>query len=263
MQFATTVQLLISGLALGAVYVLVATGFYITHLTVNKVNFGQGDFVMAAAFLLLSTRTAGWPLALGIPAVVAALAAIGWVLERVAIKPLERRRASPIGAYAWILTTAGVAFIIQNLAELIYGKSAQYSPPLFSQNRDAVIPVLGINLPGLQLGSSRPIFGDFLRLTYIENPGMAFGIDIGGKLFFSIFSIIASIGILIYLYTARNENLAFRIALALILGGAVGNLIDRVFYGAIFNEGPLFYGRVVDFIDADFFNINFGLVTFE
>ena len=145
MQFATTVQLLISGLALGAVYALVATGFYITHLTVNKVNFGQGDFVMAAAFLLLSTRTAGWPLALGIPAVVAALAAIGWVLERVAIKPLERRRASPIGAYAWILTTAGVAFIIQNLAELIYGKSAQYSPPLFSQNRDAVIPVLGIN----------------------------------------------------------------------------------------------------------------------
>ena len=119
------------------------------------------------------------------------------------------------------------------------------------------IPALGINLPGLQLGSSRPIFGDFLRLTYIENPGMAFGIDIGGKLFFSIFAIIASIAILMYLYNARNENLAFRIALALILGGAVGNLIDRVFYGVLFNDGPLFYGRVVDFIDADFFNVNF------
>lgn len=118
------------------------------------------------------------------------------------------------------------------------------------------IPFLGLNVTGLSIGSSRPIIGDFLRLTYIENPGMAFGIDIGGKLFFSIFSIIASIGILFYLYRARNENLAFRIALAMILGGAIGNLIDRVFYGVLFGDGALFYGKVVDFIDADFFNLN-------
>jgi signal peptidase II len=118
------------------------------------------------------------------------------------------------------------------------------------------IPFLGIHIQGLELGSSFSVIGDFLRLTYIENPGMAFGIDIGGKLFFSIFSIIASIGILIYLYKSRNENFLYRIALAMILGGAIGNLIDRVFYGVLFNEAPLFYGRVVDFIDADFFNIN-------
>lgn len=118
------------------------------------------------------------------------------------------------------------------------------------------ISALNIKIDGLSLGTTIPIFGDFLRLTYIENPGMAFGIDIGGKLFFSIFSILASIGILIYLYKARDENLLFRISLAMILGGAVGNLIDRVFYGVIFNEGPLFFGKVVDFIDADFFNIN-------
>jgi len=118
------------------------------------------------------------------------------------------------------------------------------------------VPALGIDFPGLHLGTSRPIFGDFLRLTYIENPGMAFGIDMGGKLFFSIFSIAASAGILLYLYRARNENLAFRIALAMILGGAIGNLIDRVFYDVLFNDGQLFHGRVVDFIDADFFNIN-------
>lgn len=118
------------------------------------------------------------------------------------------------------------------------------------------ISALGVSLDGLQLGSSRPIFGDLLRLTYIENPGMAFGIDIGGKLFFSIFSILASVAILVYLYKARNESLMFRVSLALILGGALGNLIDRVFYGVLFHEGPFFYGRVVDFLDADFFNIN-------
>jgi signal peptidase II len=120
------------------------------------------------------------------------------------------------------------------------------------------IPALGIDWQGVAYGSSRPIFGDALRLTYIENPGMAFGIDIGGKMFFSLFSIIASAGILFYLYKARNEHFLFRAALALILGGAVGNLIDRVFYGVFFGGAPLFYGRVVDFFDVDFFDITIG-----
>ena len=118
------------------------------------------------------------------------------------------------------------------------------------------ISSLGIQIPGLELGSSRPIFGDFVRLTYIENPGMAFGIDLGGKLFFSIFSVVASFALIYFLYRARNENTWFRLSLALIIGGAAGNLIDRVFYGVFFDEGPLFYGKVVDFLDCDFFNIN-------
>jgi len=119
------------------------------------------------------------------------------------------------------------------------------------------IPFLDFYHSGMQLGASIPILGDFLRLTFIENPGMAFGIDIGGRLFLTIFSLIASVGILIYLYKIREESLAVRIPLAMILGGAVGNLIDRIFYGVIFGESPLFYGKVVDFIDVDFFNIDF------
>lgn len=118
------------------------------------------------------------------------------------------------------------------------------------------LPWLGVSLPGYPYGTSFPVLGEFLRFTYIENPGMAFGIDIGGKLFFSLFSVAASAAILVYLYRAREEPLMFRLSLALILGGAVGNLIDRVFYGVIFNEAPLFYGRVVDFIDVDFFNVS-------
>ena len=118
------------------------------------------------------------------------------------------------------------------------------------------IPALGIQVKGIPLGSSIRVVGDFARLTYIENPGMAFGIDVGGKLFFSLFSVVASVGILLYLYKMRNERLLFRFSLALILGGAIGNLIDRVFYGVLFNDGGLFYGKVVDFIDVDFFNVN-------
>jgi signal peptidase II len=122
--------------------------------------------------------------------------------------------------------------------------------------KGASFPALGILLRGVPYGSSRPLLGNFLRLTYIENPGMAFGIDVGGKLFFSLFSVAASAAIVAYLYHARRESLGFRLSLAMILGGALGNLIDRVFYGVIFGDAPLFYGKVVDFLDMNFFDIN-------
>ncbi|HQT91970.1 MAG TPA: signal peptidase II, partial [Candidatus Kryptobacter bacterium] len=48
------------------------------------------------------------------------------------------------------------------------------------------IPGLGINIIGMPLYSSKSIIGNFLRFTYIENPGMAFGIDFGWKSFFAI-----------------------------------------------------------------------------
>ena len=118
------------------------------------------------------------------------------------------------------------------------------------------LPLFNFYHQGLQLGQSIPMIGDFLRLTFVENPGMAFGIEIGGRLFLTIFSLIASIGIFYYIYRVRNEAFIVRLTLAMILGGAIGNLIDRSFYGVIFGEGPLFYGKVVDFIDMDFFHIN-------
>jgi signal peptidase II len=118
------------------------------------------------------------------------------------------------------------------------------------------LPWAGISLKGIPIGSSHQLAGDWIRLTFIENPGMAFGIDLGGKLYLTLFSIAASIGIFAYLYFVRHEKFLFRLSLALVLGGAVGNLIDRIFYGVLFGEAPLFYGKVVDFIDVDFFTIN-------
>lgn len=120
------------------------------------------------------------------------------------------------------------------------------------------IPWLGMEWKGMTYGQSIPVVGDLFRLTYIENPGMAFGIDFGGKVFFSILSVAASIAIVAYMMHVRRSPLGFRVALSMILGGAVGNLIDRVFYGALYGEAPLFEGRVVDFFDLDFFNISIG-----
>lgn len=118
------------------------------------------------------------------------------------------------------------------------------------------IPFLSIVWEGMYYGQTIPLIGDIVRLTYIENPGMAFGLDFGGRTFFAFFSIIACAGIFWYLYTIRYERLRVRLPFALILGGAFGNLIDRVFYGVLYGEAPLFQGAVVDFIDVIFFNIS-------
>jgi len=118
------------------------------------------------------------------------------------------------------------------------------------------IPALGITWQGMPYGASRQILGDFFRLTYVENPGMAFSIDLGAKPVFAMFSLLASVAIIVYLYSARRSPLGFRVALAMILGGAIGNFIDRMFYGIWFYSEPLFYGRVVDFFDVDFFDVH-------
>jgi len=118
------------------------------------------------------------------------------------------------------------------------------------------LPIVHYYHQGMQLGQSIPVIGDFLRLTFVENPGMAFGIEIGGRLFLTVFSFLASAGIFYYIYHLRKESFIVRLTLAMILGGAIGNLIDRIFYGVIFGEESLFYGKVVDFIDMDFFDIN-------
>lgn len=117
------------------------------------------------------------------------------------------------------------------------------------------IPILNFEFKGMDYGSSINVIGDLFKFTFVENPGMAFGIDVDGyaKLFLSLFSLIASVAIILYLYKVRHQKFLFRFALALILGGAIGNLIDRFFYGIIFDYAPLFYGRVVDFLHVDTF----------
>jgi len=120
------------------------------------------------------------------------------------------------------------------------------------------IPFLNLELEGMYFGESISVLGELFKITFIENPGMAFGFNPGSdfKLWVSLFSLVASIGLLVYLYLAREKSLSLRIAIAMILGGAIGNLIDRMFYGIIYDYAPMFYGKVVDFFDFDFFNFS-------
>ncbi|MGB9696740.1 MAG: signal peptidase II [Ignavibacteria bacterium] len=109
------------------------------------------------------------------------------------------------------------------------------------------IPSLGINFAGIPKNSSIEVIPNVFKITFIENPGMAFGLELVGKLPLTLFTIVATLVIIFLIYKNRYQSLYLRISLAFILGGAIGNLIDRTFYGVIFGYAPLFYGQVVDF----------------
>lgn len=127
------------------------------------------------------------------------------------------------------------------------------------------IPFFNVQVNGMKLGESISIIGDFFKLTFVENPGMAFGIGVGvnSKLFLSLFSLVASVGLIYYIYKIRNESYVNRLSLALILGGAVGNFIDRAFYGLFYDYAPLMYGKVVDFFQVEFWDFTIFGKTYD
>ena len=89
---------------------------------------------------------------------------------------------------------------------------------------------------------------DWFFLCFVENNGMAFGLTLGSKLFLSVFRIFAVFGLvyLVYYLDKKNYSLGFVIGFALIFAGALGNIIDCVFYATWFDGGKLLYGKVVD-----------------
>ncbi|MCB0712518.1 MAG: signal peptidase II [Ignavibacteriae bacterium] len=120
--------------------------------------------------------------------------------------------------------------------------------------------LFGIHHEGMERGQSIPVIGDFIRFTFVENPGMAFGLDFGAPLLLGLFSIGAAIFLVYLLRKAHDTKIGgFHYALSMILAGAVGNLIDRVFYGVFYDYASLFHGKVVDFIDVDIPDNLFGL----
>lgn len=94
----------------------------------------------------------------------------------------------------------------------------------------------------MSYGTEMALIGDWCKLRFIENPGMAFGLAWGGetgKLLLTLFRIVAVIGIAWYLRTLVREqrHKGLILCMALIFAGAMGNIIDSTFYGLIWNEG--------------------------
>lgn len=114
------------------------------------------------------------------------------------------------------------------------------------------------------LGDSVYVF-DWFRIYFIENNGMAFGMEIIGKLFLTLFRIVAVGGLAYFIYylIKNKARQGFVLAISLLLAGAAGNIFDSLFYGLLFSDShghlatflpagggyaPLFYGKVVDML---------------
>ena len=121
----------------------------------------------------------------------------------------------------------------------------------------------------MQLGDSFNVFGNWFKILFVENNGMAFGMELGGgkwgKTVLSIFRIVAVIGIGWYIRHLMKQKAPQGVvfSFALIFCGAIGNIIDSMFYGMIFNESfsqvatlfpseggysSFLHGRVVDML---------------
>ena len=84
---------------------------------------------------------------------------------------------------------------------------------------------------------------DWFYITFIENMGMAFGMQLGSKILLSLFRVvaIAVLGYYIWIQVKRQAKTGYIVCLAMVLAGAAGNLIDCLFYGLIFNESSPYY----------------------
>lgn len=164
-------QLVVSGLALGSMYGLVALGYHITWATSRTMNFSQGHVVMAGAVVAYGIHVAaGWPLAAGVAVALGASAALGLVVERVAVRPFFRA-----GSPVWLLSTIAVGIIVENLAMLTFGKDARAFPsslalrPVFVLGagvypQELLLPVVGLALMGgVQLFYHRTFYGRQLK----------------------------------------------------------------------------------------------------
>ncbi len=121
------VQLLINGLAMGAIYALVALGLLQIFNAVRVVNFGQGQLLMVGAYMGVATMVqADLPAWLAYPATLIAMAVIGVVFMLVAYYPL---RGKPY--YVLILTTIAMGIVLENLALIIWGPLPQGVPSPF------------------------------------------------------------------------------------------------------------------------------------
>lgn len=128
----------------------------------------------------------------------------------------------------------------------------------------------------MSIGDQIFIFGEYFRLYFIENNGMALGMELGGdygKLALSLFRVLAvgAIGWYLYKLTVNGSGRLLIWSISLIFAGAIGNIVDSLFYGIIFSESfygqtavllpesggyaGLFHGKVVDMFYVELINL--------
>ncbi len=131
-------QFLLSGLTVGAVYALVALGFTIIYNASDVANFAQGEFVMLGGMIMAAAYTAGAPLLLAATLAIVLTAAIGILLNKLAIEPA---RGAPVASL--IIITIGASIFIRGLTQILLDKELHRFPAF---SGDDPIHVLGATI---------------------------------------------------------------------------------------------------------------------
>ncbi len=142
---ASLIQLIISGLATGAIYALVAVGFMLLWQTSQTINFAQGEFVMVPAFFVLAAMKFGglsfWPAAL--VGLAASVVVLGILFKRIVVDPMLRHGVLPL-----VISTIALSIFLKESVKEFYSSQAQPFPPLV-EARD--IDILGVQVSAQSL----------------------------------------------------------------------------------------------------------------
>lgn len=229
-------QVILSGLAIGAVYGLVGMGFSIAFYVTRVINFAEGQLLMVAIMLSAALARGGVP---ALPAVLIGIggsALVGVLVYLIAVRPVL---AFSRFSFAWLVSTLGVAVVLENLAAIIWGPTSRSFPALLKNSsihigaaHITVQEVVGIFVAlalaaAFELTRRRTSFGR-LGVAIAEDPEMASAVGANTQLFaivaFAVAGAFAGVaGILIGPLTYANPYLGdtYGIAgfVALMIGG--------------------------------------------
>lgn len=133
MSSADVLQFVASGLQNGAIYALMALGFTLVFASTGIINFAQGEFFMLGGMLVAAGVAAGVPLAVSVAGAVALTAAIGCLIERVALRP-----ARSAGGLALVIITIGCSMLLKSAARHLFGPDER-AVPAFSAGKPIAI----------------------------------------------------------------------------------------------------------------------------
>jgi branched-chain amino acid transport system permease protein len=123
---ASFIQLLVSGLATGAIYALVAVGFSLLWQTSQTINFAQGEFVMLPAFFMLAAMNAGAPFWLAaLIGIALSVIVLGWLFKVVIVDPMLKYGVLPL-----VISTIALSLFLKEAAKDFYSSQAQPFPTL-------------------------------------------------------------------------------------------------------------------------------------
>lgn len=246
-------QVLISGLALGCIYALVAMGYNLTFWTLKIINFAQGDLLMIVVMLSLSFGILWFKLPMVLAVIIALIIAalFGVLLQKVAISPLLKNPSSS----GWIVSTMGAGIVLQSIAVMLWG-TIEMAFPYFLGKQVTIkigsatldmqwLIIMGITLAIVLLFEifvNNTIFGKAIKATAADKfAARAMGINTDKIVIFSVASssVLAGIaGVLIAPILSANPYMGSMIGIkgfaAAVLGGmgsTKGALIGGIIIG--------------------------------